>query len=74
VPQIDLLKVVDADAATEQRFLGSPTIRINGRDVEPRADERHDVVFACRVYPGERGLAGQPDPSWIRDALAEAGK
>jgi len=73
-PQIDLLKVVDADAATEQRFLGSPTVRVNGRDVEPGADERRGFSYACRVYPGERGLAGQPDPSWIRDALAEAGK
>ena len=27
--------VPDADAAAAQRFLGSPTIRVNGRDIEP---------------------------------------
>ena len=72
--QIELLKIVDADAATEQRFLGSPTVRVNGRDVEPGADQRRDYSYACRVYPGEHGLAGHPDPAWIRNALAKAGK
>jgi hypothetical protein len=73
-PKIELIEVADADAAAAQRFLGSPTIRVNGRDVEPGADERRDFVFACRVYLGVRGLAGQPDAPWIRDALAKAGK
>jgi hypothetical protein len=38
----------------------------------PGADQRRDFVFACRVYRGERGSAGQPDEAWIRAALAEA--
>jgi hypothetical protein len=73
-PQIELLKVVDSDAATEQRFLGSPTIRVDGRDVEPGAEQRRDYSYGCRVYPGEHGLGGQPDAASIRDALAEAGR
>jgi hypothetical protein len=72
--EIELLEIVDADAATEQRFLGSPTVRVDGRDVEPGADERHDYSYACRIYPGEHRPVGHPDPAWIRDALAEAGK
>ncbi len=48
-PDIDLVEVPDADAATRLRFLGSPTVRVNGRDVEPGAEERGDFVFACRV-------------------------
>lgn len=72
-PWIELLEIVDVDAAIEQRFLGSPTVRVDGRDVEPGADQRREFVFACRVYRGESGLAGQPDASWIRDALGEAG-
>jgi hypothetical protein len=71
-PAIELVKVVDPDAATERRFLGSPTIRVDGRDVEPGADERHEFVLACRVYRIEGGLAGQPDEAWIRDALSQA--
>lgn len=35
--------VVDTDRkATEIEFTGSPSIRINGRDIEPGADERQD--------------------------------
>jgi hypothetical protein len=33
--KIDLRKVTDDEAAQRERFLGSPTIRVNGRDVEP---------------------------------------
>jgi hypothetical protein len=68
-PAIELVEVVDPDAAADLRFLGSPTIRVDGRDVEPGADERHEFVLACRVYRTERGLAGQPDEAWIRKAL-----
>ncbi len=70
--EIDLVEVPDADAASELRFLGSPTVRVNGRDVEPRATERDSFVFSCRVYRRDGGLSGQPDAGWVRDALAEA--
>jgi len=49
-PDIDLVDVSDADAATRLRFLGSPTVRVEGCDVEPGAEERGDFVFGCRVY------------------------
>src|SRR6266540_1095644 len=68
-PEIDLVEVPDAGAAAQLRFLGSPTIRVNGRDVEPGADKREDFVFACRVYRSDRGLSGQPDAGWVREAL-----
>ena len=71
-PGIDLVRVPDPDVASELRFLGSPSVRVNGRDVEPGADERRDFVFSCRVYRLKRGLSGQPDARWIRDALGEA--
>lgn len=72
-PEIRLVDVPDLDAATRLRFLGSPTIRVGGRDVEPGADDRSEYVFSCRVYRTEHGLAGQPQEGWVRDALASAG-
>ena len=69
---IGLVEVADADAATRLRFLGSPSVRVDGRDVEPGADERSDFVLSCRVYRSERGLAGQPEADWIRSALSAA--
>jgi hypothetical protein len=62
--------VPDFEAAAAQRFLGSPTIRVNGRDVEPGADERSDFVLSCRIYRTDAGFSGQPDERWLRDALA----
>ena len=70
-PTIELVEVADTDSAAALRFLGSPTVRVDGRDVEPGASERHEFVLACRVYRTERGLAGQPEEGWIRDALTE---
>jgi hypothetical protein len=71
-PEIHTVEVTDPDAATQLRFLGSPTVRVNGTDVEPGAEERGDFVLSCRIYRSERGLSGQPDERWIREALAEA--
>lgn len=72
-PDIHLVNVPDFEAATRLRFLGSPTIRVGGRDVEPGADERSDYVFSCRVYRTEDGFARQPQESWVLEALASAG-
>jgi hypothetical protein len=71
-PLIELVEVPDNEMATRLRFLGSPTVRIDGRDVEPGAEERTDFVLSCRVYRGDQGAAGHPDKAWIRAALAGA--
>lgn len=54
------------------RFLGSPTVRVEGRDVEPGAEVRTDFALSCRVFRTEGGAAGQPNPRWIREAPLEA--
>ncbi len=71
-PEIRLVEVTDPEAAVALRFLGSPTVRVNGVDVEPGAQERRDFALSCRIYRGERGVAEQPQESWVREALTEA--
>ena len=62
--------LIDDQAAAERvRFPGSPTIRVDGRDVEPGAKPPADHTLACRLYRHEHGVAGQPAEQWIRDAL-----
>jgi hypothetical protein len=57
------------------RFLGSPTIRVGGVDVDPQTAERDDYVLSCRTFRTEAGVSGQPDERWVREALLrEAGK
>jgi len=63
------IDVPDAETAKSQRFLGSPTIRVAGVDVDPHAEGRDDYVLSCRVYQTDSGFAGQPDERWVRDAL-----
>jgi hypothetical protein len=73
-PEIRLVEVADADAAVELRFLGSPTVRVNGVDVEPGAEERRDFALSCRIYRSECGVAERPEERWVREALNEAAK
>jgi len=71
-PDVRLVDVQTSDDAQRLHFLGSPTIRVNGRDVEPGAEEHREFVHSCRVYRTDSGFAGQPDERWVRDALAAA--
>jgi hypothetical protein len=36
------IQVDSEEEARELKFLGSPSIRVNGRDIEPDAEERQD--------------------------------
>jgi hypothetical protein len=69
-PKVSRVVVPDVDAAERMRFLGSPTIRVNGHDIEPGADGRNDYALACRVYRAGAGVSGQPDEDWLRQALS----
>lgn len=58
--------ITGPDEAHRERFLGSPTIRVNGRDVDPGADERADYGLSCRLYVGPDGLrGGTPPDEWV---------
>jgi hypothetical protein len=64
----------DQAAAERARFPGSPTIRVDGRDVEPGSEPPSEVSLACRLYRLEHRLAGQPAERWVREALLAAGR
>jgi hypothetical protein len=66
---IDLRRITDDAAAQRERFLGSPTVRINERDVEPSAEGRTDYGMKCRLYRTAAGLSGKPQDEWLMAAL-----
>lgn len=68
--ELVLRPVETPEEAQAERFLGSPTVRVDGRDIEPGADERTDYGLKCRIYATTDGLHGMPPEKWIRDALA----
>jgi hypothetical protein len=62
----------DADARREG-FVGSPTIRVDGRDVQPLPDE--PIGLACRVYRTSDGrVSPLPDRLEVRQTLSDAMK
>jgi glutaredoxin len=67
-------RVESPEEAERLRFLGSPTIRVDEKDVEPGAEQRRDYVLACRVYRTPAGITGVPDRIWVQQALAAAAK
>ena len=64
--EIREIQVETADEAERLRFLGSPSLRVGGSDIEPGADERSDYALACRMY----GASGLPPKQLLIAALA----
>ena len=68
--ELVLRRVETPDEAERERFLGSPTVRVDGRDVEPGASARTDYGLKCRIYrSAELGQSPLPPEQWIRAAL-----
>src|SRR5258707_11610386 len=66
------VRVADAATAGTIGFLGSPTVRVNGLDVEASARSSDQIGFACRTYLDGSRPGGVPPKQMIRNALLEA--
>lgn len=56
--QISTIRVETHDEAQRHKFVGSPTIRLNGIDLFPT--DQDNYALGCRVYPTPEGLKGWP--------------
>jgi hypothetical protein len=66
------LVFVERREVEQRRFLGSPSLRVDGNDIEPGAELRTDYSYSCRLYRTSAGAAPLPDIAWIREkVLAE---
>jgi hypothetical protein len=70
--EVGLRRVETPEEAEHERFLGSPTVRIDGEDVDPTAKDRDDFGLECRLYRTDKGLSRTPPESWIRAKLDSA--
>jgi hypothetical protein len=70
--ELEQQRIETLEQAERERFLGSPSVRINGVDIEPGAQERTDFGLKCRLYRGPGGHSGLPPREWIQRALSEA--
>ncbi len=64
--------VTNRRMADALEFPGSPTIRINGRDVAGEPSEGQTFALSCRLYPGSQP-SGLPPVEMVRRAVIEAG-
>ena len=70
--EVTVIEITSQAQARKRGFLGSPTVRVNGLDVEPGTNGSKEVTLGDRVYRGDRGLQGWPDSRWIRASLVVA--
>jgi hypothetical protein len=59
----------DADMAQLLKFPGSPTIRVNGQDVEPQSEKTTAFGLMCRLYSDG---SGAPSEDRLRAAIEKA--
>lgn len=62
------VEVRDAEEAARLKFFGSPTIQVNGQDVDPAVKMRADYSFSCRIY----GRSGSPPRELVEEAVRRA--
>ncbi len=67
--EIGMIPVTDGADAQTKRFIGSPTIRIDGVDVEGPAAEGRGYAYGCRVYHDGDRVVGWPSVGLLRQAL-----
>ena len=68
VQEVEVRTQADAEA---MRFLGSPTVQVNGLDVEPEARAVQHFGLGCRSYAEDGRRSGMPSSALIRRALQE---
>jgi hypothetical protein len=67
---VEVREVATEEDAERERFVGSPTIRIDGRDIQPTHEP---AGLTCRVYRLRDGrISPLPDRAEVRVALESA--
>ena len=70
---VQVSEVTGDEEAERLRFPGSPTIRVDGADVDPSGAEEEPFGLTCRLYRRADGRPSPlPDPERIRAALRAA--
>jgi hypothetical protein len=68
IHQVEVHTQAEAEAI---RFVGSPSIRINGSDIEPWARTAKDFGLSCRTYLDGPQRGGVPSRELLRHAIME---
>jgi len=69
---VNKIKVPDLETGEKTRFPGSPTVRINGVDIDPTYEDTGDYTPRCRIYLTSEGFKGLPEKAWVENAVRAA--
>jgi hypothetical protein len=65
---VEVIKIETEDQARKLRFVGSPTIRVDGQDIDPPSDSRY--ALTCRAYRlADDRISPLPSKDMIRRAF-----
>jgi len=71
---IEKIEVLTDEEAAQLQFPGSPTIRVDGVDLDPAGAAQMGAALTCRVYRLEDGrFSPVPSREMIRRALVRSG-
>ena len=70
--EVETVDVSTVELANELHFLGSPSIRVNAKDVEVGAGLRTSYGLMCRTYEVNGRMEGAPSIDQIRSAIRAA--
>jgi hypothetical protein len=69
--RLEVREIRTDETAEREGFAGSPTIRVDGDDIQDRGDQ--PIGLTCRVYRLRDGrISALPDRADLRDALRRA--
>jgi hypothetical protein len=74
--EIVSIEITSEEEAQRLEFVGSPTFRVRGRDLDPQplpTGAANPYALTCRAYRREDGrIAPLPTLAWLRQALRRA--
>ena len=68
--EIEIINIEKPEDATKHRFLGSPSIRINDKDLVIIEDESTEYSMRCRRYKNGDSMEGFPSKELIKVNLS----
>ena len=66
------IEVADPETAQRMKFLGSPSIRVDGLDIETEARSAKEFGLMCRTYAVNGRREGLPSSDMLRSAIRDA--
>jgi len=67
--QVHLVEITTPQQAQAERFLGSPSFRMDGIDLWPEIHSRY--TLNCRVYQTSEGMRGSPTVEMLRERIRD---